>query len=753
MGSPYLVGHFLVLTLGARLFGRQREARRQSSASHGSASTAPSAAAGRPRVLVVFPFRIYPPTHGGAVRIFNLLKSLRQSADVYLLVLSDAVEDAAQRAGLEAVCEKVFFHPWQRRHWPDRWHLLPKGAQLFNQPLLAERIESLVEAHGIDIVQFDYSELGVLKRTYRRARSSLVEHDIAFRSAARRRKTGIYRRYADADADAFGGGFYDWMRLLRHEVLSCREVALVQTMSLDDSLFLQRYLPRSTPPPIVVPNGVAVDDFEASTDSTKRQGVLFVGSFPHLPNRDALEFFLERIWPLIRERRPDERLTIVGSAPSKDILALDADPAIDVVGEVADIRPEYWRHRVLVVPLRAGSGTRLKILEGFAAGIPVVTTSIGAEGIRADGDPPFLVHDDPEAFAASVCNVLDDESIMHELQHRGRQVAVEYYSWVKVGEDLARGYAAALSPRDESPLEYTPSCTMARPLAPLAPEVSVIIPVFNGMATLPTMLERCRGQDAPFEFEVLCIDSGSSDGSQDAVRRAGARLIEIPKGSFNHGRTRDLGASMARGRALVFVNQDSLPGNDQWLAALAAPLLEENGPPVVQGAIHEIPEQNERFYWDCNGPRFYFTRESETWIREFAGVGFSTVNAGMRRDFWEKYPFGPSDILEDKKFQRQIMELGHGIVEAPDSIVQHTHFYTLRQLVARCLSEGYGWRRLGVRYSSWDAVRDVCQRHLWTDWLEGVRSRRIRTGTELGFPLLRPLFLMLGSRFARRSRC
>jgi rhamnosyltransferase len=228
--------------------------------------------------------------------------------------------------------------------------------------------------------------------------------------------------------------------------------------------------------------------------------------------------------------------------------------------------------------------------------------------------------------------------------------------------------------------------------------------------------------------------------------RYGARVIPIDAQDFDHGLTRDLGAEHARGRILVFLNQDAVPADDRWLERLTRPLFERSDRVAVQGGIAELPDPRERFYWDSCGDRFYFTSESRRWLDSFFGIGFSTVNAAIRRDVWERFRFGRAPIMEDKKWQREVVTAGGVIAVVPEALVHHTHRYGFGSLCRRCAREGFGWRWLGHRYSAADMMADLMQPRVLADLLRGLVRRRVRTVAELLFPWLRPVFLYVGNR-------
>lgn len=285
-------------------------------------------------------------------------------------------------------------------------------------------------------------------------------------------------------------------------------------------------------------------------------------------------------------------------------------------------------------------------------------------------------------------------------------------------------------------------------------DVSVVIPTFNGGVVLERCLQAVRSQRTSRTIEIVCVDSGSPDADVETMRRFGAQVIPIDRRDFDHGLTRDLGARSSRGGVLVFLNQDAVPAGPDWMERLVTPLFagDRDRRAAVQGGQIEVPDRERRFYWHSAGERFYFTRESKRWIERYFGIGFSTANAAIRRDVWERHPFGRAPIMEDKKWQREVVEAGFAIAEAPDAVVYHTHNYSMRSLIRRCYSEGMGWRAVGELYSVRDLLADLWQPRMALDLWRGWRAGEVRSWAEALFPWLRPLTVFRGNRWGREVR-
>jgi glycosyltransferase involved in cell wall biosynthesis len=195
----------------------------------------------------------------------------------------------------------------------------------------------------------------------------------------------------------------------------------------------------------VVPHGVDVDYFQPPRDRSREQAVMFLGNYPHDPNRDAVLYFHSKIWPLVKEKVPEACFYVVGKDPTPDLRELArTDPSIVVTGTVDDVRPYFERSVAFVNPVRIGGGFRGKILEAMAMGMPIVTTSLGAEGVDAEDGRDMLFADEPASFAEAVVSLLEDNSKCERLGERARSLAVERFSWEKGVEELEQVLTAVV---------------------------------------------------------------------------------------------------------------------------------------------------------------------------------------------------------------------------------------------------------------------------------------------------------------------
>lgn len=219
----------------------------------------------------------------------------------------------------------------------------------------------------------------------------------------------------------------------RYERDALRSVGTILAVSASEAEAFERIAPGRVR---VVPNGVDVDAIKPLANPPTSRDLLFVGSLSYSANRDAIRYFVGEIAPRLSTSKLS--LTVVGSAPAKavhDVASRSALPVV-VAGYVPDVGPYLSASRAMIVPLRHGAGTRLKILEALAWGLPVVTTSIGGAGLDLTDGEHGLIADDPKAFAAAIVRLVDDDVLWRRISQHGRQLVEQRYAWTRIGRVL-----------------------------------------------------------------------------------------------------------------------------------------------------------------------------------------------------------------------------------------------------------------------------------------------------------------------------
>jgi glycosyltransferase involved in cell wall biosynthesis len=234
----------------------------------------------------------------------------------------------------------------------------------------------------------------------------------------------------------------DALKVQREEQRLWRSVDAIAVTSARDEAAVRRAQPSART--AVVPNAVDLGFFTPGQPRAERQTILFFGTIDYFPNTDGLLFFLDDVMPLLRARYPSLELLIVGASPPPAIQRR-AGAGVTVTGMVDDLRPYLERARAVIAPLRIGGGTRLKILEAMAMGRPVVSTTLGAEGLAVSHGRDILIADGAHAFAAEVGRVLDDDRLADDLGSAARRLVEERYDWEHSAAKLAALYRSAVA--------------------------------------------------------------------------------------------------------------------------------------------------------------------------------------------------------------------------------------------------------------------------------------------------------------------
>ncbi len=235
----------------------------------------------------------------------------------------------------------------------------------------------------------------------------------------------------------------EWMKVLRYESRQCRKMSQCLVCSEADRRCLLEMAPEARA--ATIPNGVDIDYYAASQGAVlpdpNAPTMIFVGSLDYLPCEIAVEYFLKEIMPDVKQAMPEARFLIVGANPPPKLVRLaQSCPGATVTGRVPDTRPYLRQSQVCVVPLKSGSGTRLKILEAMAAGLPVVSTTIGAEGLEVRHGRDILLADTPEEFFRSVKHLFDNPDLAAKICQNALSLVQKKYSWNAIVQDLLAAY-------------------------------------------------------------------------------------------------------------------------------------------------------------------------------------------------------------------------------------------------------------------------------------------------------------------------
>ena len=389
----------------------------------------------RPRVLFVSPYPICPPIHGGGVFMYQTLRELARLTEVHVVELLDLPEQEQDNQELRAFCASAEWLVRPAGNPPGVGSLLPRAVREFAIDELEWLIHRQLYRKQIDVLQLEYLPMAQYRGSFRQIASVLFEHDIYFQSIDRSlSRMGAVKRWK-ARAE--------YLRALRYELKTLPVCDQVQVCTPENRDYLLSFLPGLAPKlRDGLRAGIDTARYEFRPCGREPLTMLFVGSFRHIPNRVALEWFVQGVLPLILEKQPAARLVMVGSDPPPAHVFGGASASLDLLGYVEDVREPLSRYSVFVCPILSGSGVRVKLLEAFAAGIPVVSTTVGAEGLaRQDGELCALA-DTPEAFAERVLALLAKPQMASEMAARARQEVESNWDMAVLTGRLVESYRA-----------------------------------------------------------------------------------------------------------------------------------------------------------------------------------------------------------------------------------------------------------------------------------------------------------------------
>lgn len=383
---------------------------------------------------------LHPANRGGQIRTLEILKRLHARHEIYYV----AFDDGKNPEGLERSSEYCS-HSYPVPHSAPPHRSLPFAGQLFRgvvspvpvaverytSSLMANQLQALLQQQKLDTLVCDF--LFPAPNIPDLSRAVLFQHNV---------ETVIWRRHLEHATNPLKKAYFKLQarRMDAFEGAICRRAGHVVAVSEADRETMQHLF--GTERISCVDTGVDLAYFSAPTpvqdgDSFISADLVFTGSMDWLPNVDAVQFFAAEILPYIRKERPHCRVIIAGRRPTGAVKQLaNRDPGIVVTGTVPDIRPYLWGSTVSIVPLRIGGGTRLKIFEAMAARVPVVSTSIGAEGLPVKNGENVAIADSPELFARHCLDLLANSDLRRQRANQGWELVLSRFSWEAVSKEF-----------------------------------------------------------------------------------------------------------------------------------------------------------------------------------------------------------------------------------------------------------------------------------------------------------------------------
>lgn len=382
---------------------------------------------------------LHPIDKGGKIRTYEMLKELKKAHHITYLTLDDGSAEADALEKSSEYAHEVITIPHQTApKFSLKFYLellvnlsspLPYFMQKYVSKPMSEAIEKQTRLHQFDIVVCDFLMPAINMPKNLTTPTLLFQHNV---------EAMIWRRHYETQPKGLKKTFLknQWDKAIVYERNASQNFDFIAAVSdVDAEQMRNEYRLEHV---AAIPTGVDTHFFQPDGNVAKEPyNLVFTGSMDWLPNEDAIKWFLADILPLIKQQIPNVTLTVVGRNPFPSLLELGKnDPSIVITGRVADVRPYMDKASVYIVPMRIGSGTRLKIYEAMAMALPMVSTRVGAEGLPiTDGEELFL-RDTPEAFAEMVVTLLSDQALAQRIGANAVKTVREKFGWQKVSDDF-----------------------------------------------------------------------------------------------------------------------------------------------------------------------------------------------------------------------------------------------------------------------------------------------------------------------------
>jgi len=392
----------------------------------------------------------YPLISGHSLRTYHILKGAAQNHNVTFVTFVQLPEHELKKEKLDhlkSFCKAVY--PFEipadvsktklaKMLFLNLFSHLPFVAQKYDAPLMRQKIREIIQREHIDLVHVDMLPLTAYTNEFENLPKILVNHNVE--------SVRLYRWFKTEPnpvKKAYLG--IQWLKLRSFERSAMNQFdGCVVVSEIDRELLLKMGVSSKI---FVVPNGTDTKFFKPNHGKVVNNSVLWIGHMDVHTNKDAVLYFWKDIYPILQKKYPEVKVTFVGTAPPKEIAAAArTDGNVRVTGFVDDIRPYIDEAAVMVVPIRIGSGTRLKILDAMAMGKAIVSTSVGCEGINVSDGKDILIADDPEGFANKTIELLKNPDMRINLEKNALEL-VKTYDWSLIGEKQELVYKDVMSRR------------------------------------------------------------------------------------------------------------------------------------------------------------------------------------------------------------------------------------------------------------------------------------------------------------------
>ena len=383
----------------------------------------------------------YPPDGGHHLRTFNVLKILARRHQIYFVGFAQDKREFKYIPEIKKFCETVNIYEVSKTGYNKSFMLLACKNLFSKYPLIArryfiqearEQIEQLLDQYSIDLVHMDMLALGLYRGILKNIPVILTNHNVE--------SLRIYR-WMQIEKNLFLKSFlfYQYLKLRAFEQGICPEFDRCVVVSEYDKNYLKGLCGNDNF--VVIPNGVDTGYFRPEPAEVWKDRLVWVGGMTGPYNSDAVDFFIQKIWSLVKDKVPGVTVDFAGGGPTQTLRnRASEDNSVRVLDFVPDIRPIVQRASVFIAPIRIGSGTKIKVLNAMAQGKPVVATTTAAEGIDVTPGENILISDDPKEFAEKIVYLLSHERLAREMGTRARELMEKKYSWDVISQDIDRTY-------------------------------------------------------------------------------------------------------------------------------------------------------------------------------------------------------------------------------------------------------------------------------------------------------------------------
>lgn len=394
----------------------------------------------RLKILFLSQRFLFPMDTGGKIRTGKILEQLKQQFDITVISNVESPQDDPYVPEMSRLCQKFVPVPWvEKKRYTAAWYwdILKKSFSRYPvtmlndySPELEQAVLNELHTGNYDLAICDFMQSTLNFRRVQGIPTLLFQHNV---------ESTIPLRHMKRSVNPLMKLFWwlQYKKMFYHEKKMCRRFTGIIAVSETDKLRMEEWYGVSNVH--TIPTGVDTDYYMPSSNGTVQKQLVYVGAMDWLPNEDAMFYFLSEIFPRICKEEPDTQLVVVGRNPSPRFLQFARKfPNVKVTGWVEDTRPYVQESAVFIVPIRIGGGTRMKIYEAMAMGKPVVSTSVGAEGLPLEHEKLILFADDEEAFKREVVSLLRDENKREQLGKAARKYVYDHFRWEIVADEFAR---------------------------------------------------------------------------------------------------------------------------------------------------------------------------------------------------------------------------------------------------------------------------------------------------------------------------